>query len=127
MKRLLNVGSGLLEKLRMKFWRKRCAFGMEDGSKNQEISATAFLCLTMVHVDIKGIIDGLWKGEMKCIGPKAKDADLWIAIWEELHKLRPEEILIEVEHVKAHRTEKARQRMSLLESLPLKVMRKRMR
>ena len=39
---------------------------------------------TMVHVDDKGIIDGLWKGEMKCIGPRAPDADLWIAIWEEL-------------------------------------------
>ena len=29
----------------------------------------------MVHVDNKGIIDGLWRGEMKWIGPKAKDAD----------------------------------------------------
>ena len=43
----------------------------------------AFLCLfkkaigpSMVHVDNKGIIDGLWKGEMECIGPNAKDADL---------------------------------------------------
>ena len=43
---------------------------------------TVFLCLfgkviasTMVHVNIKGTIDGLWRGEMKCIGPKAKDAD----------------------------------------------------
>ena len=34
----------------------------------------------MVHVDNKGIIDGLWRGEMKCIGPKAKHADLWISI-----------------------------------------------
>ena len=32
--------------------------------------------LTMVHADNKGIIDGLWTGEMKFIGPKAKDADL---------------------------------------------------
>ena len=24
----------------------------------------------MVHADSKGIIHGLWKGEMKCIGPK---------------------------------------------------------
>ena len=42
----------------------------------------------MDHVDNKGIIDGLWKREMKCSGPKAKDADLWIALWEELNKLR---------------------------------------
>ena len=37
----------------------------------------AFLCLfqkvvgpTMVHVDNKGIIDGLWRGARKCIEPK---------------------------------------------------------
>ena len=35
----------------------------------------------------KGVIDGLWKGEKKCIVPKAKDADLWIMIWEELHRI----------------------------------------
>ena len=56
---------------------------------------TAFLCLlkkvigaTMVHVDNKGIIDGLWRGEVKCNGPKAEDADLWCTNWEELHYLR---------------------------------------
>ena len=55
---------------------------------------TAFLCLfreaigpAMVHVDNKGIIDGLWRGDMKCIGPKARDVDLWILIWEELHRV----------------------------------------
>ena len=43
---------------------------------------TAFLCLLrkaisliVVHVDNKGIIDGLWRGEMRCSGPRAKDAD----------------------------------------------------
>ena len=56
-------------------------------------------------VDNKGTIDGLWKGEVNCIGPKAKDADLWIATWEELNKLRSKGILIEVEHVNAHHTE----------------------
>ena len=35
---------------------------------------------TMAHVDNKGIIDGLWRGEIRCVGPKAKDADLWILI-----------------------------------------------
>ena len=46
---------------------------------------TAFLCLlsrivgpTTAHVDNKGILDGLRRGEMKCIGPKAKDAGLRI-------------------------------------------------
>ena len=48
---------------------------------------TAFLCFlrkaissTLVHVGNKGIIDGVWRGETQCIGPKAQDADLWIAI-----------------------------------------------
>ena len=53
---------------------------------------------------------------MKCIGPKAEDADLWInKIWEELHDLRPKETFIEVEHAKAHNTEKEKQQMSLFE------------
>ena len=29
--------------------------------------------LNMVHVGNKGITDGQWSGEMKCIGPRAKD------------------------------------------------------
>ena len=48
-------------------------------------SLTAFLCLfrwiiglTTGHVDNKGIIDGLRRGEVKCTGPQANDADLWI-------------------------------------------------
>ena len=61
---------------------------------------------TTVHVDNKGIIDGLWRGEMKCIGPRAKDADVWILIWEELHRVHQESILVEAERVKAHRTER---------------------
>ena len=46
---------------------------------------TAFFCLLRkvsgpikVHVDNKGIIDGLRKGEKECIKPRAADADLWI-------------------------------------------------
>ena len=46
---------------------------------------TAFLCLlrkaigpTTVHIEHNGIIDGLWRCEMRCIGSRAKDADLWI-------------------------------------------------
>ena len=51
---------------------------------------TAFLCLLKkvigpisVHVDNKGFLDGLWRGERKCIDPIAGDADLWIKNWEE--------------------------------------------
>ena len=68
-----------------------------------------------VHVDIKGIIDGLWKGERKCIDPQTGDADLWIKIWEELHLLTSKEILAEVEHIKAHRTKKDKEHMSQFE------------
>ena len=41
---------------------------------------TALLCLLTAiigHGDNKGIINGLWRGEMKRIGPKARGADLW--------------------------------------------------
>ena len=62
---------------------------------------TSFLCYlrkalgpTMVHVDNKGLVDGLWRGEMRCIGPKAKDADLWVLIWEEVHRDHREGILV---------------------------------
>ena len=55
---------------------------------------TASLCLLKkvigpikAHVGNKGIIDGLWRGQRKCIGPNAGDADLWIKIWEELRLL----------------------------------------
>ena len=48
---------------------------------------TAFLCLLMkvcgpikVHVDNKGMIDGLRKREKECIEPKAGDADLRVKI-----------------------------------------------
>ena len=67
---------------------------LEVQRANKRAELTAFLCLfrkaiglTMVHVDNKGIIDGLWSGEMRCAGPRAKDADLWIMIWEELHRV----------------------------------------
>ena len=61
-------------------------------------------------------IDGLWRGERKCIDPKAGDADLWTKIWEELHLLTSKEILVEVEHVKAHRTKKDKKDMSHVEA-----------
>ena len=41
---------------------------------------------------------------MKCIGPRARNADLWILIWEEQHRVHQEGILVEVEHVNEHRS-----------------------
>ena len=74
---------------------------------------TAFLCFlkkvigpVKVHVDNKGIINGLRKGEKECIKPRAGDADLCIKSWEELQGLVERGILVEVEHLKAHRTPK---------------------
>ena len=70
-----------------------------------------------MHVDNKGIIDGQWRGERKCIDPKAGDAGLWIKIWEELQLSKSKEILLEVEHVKAHRKEKDNKEMTHSEKL----------
>ena len=44
--------------------------------------------------------------ERECVRPKAGDADLWIKIWEELHRLAARDIVVELEHVKTHRTKK---------------------
>ena len=69
------------------------------------------------------------------IKPGAGDVDMWIKMWEihrskklvmrtcgskfweELHLLRSKEILVEVEHVKAHRTKKEEKDMSHFENL----------
>ena len=66
---------------------------LEVQRANKRAGLTAFLCLSKkvfgpvkVHVDNKGIIDGLCRGERECIKTKAGDADLWIKIWEELHR-----------------------------------------
>ena len=82
--------------------------------------------LIKVHVDNKGIIDGLWRGERKCVNPKAGDAELWIKIWEELHSLAARDIVVEVEHAKAHRTQKAKKKCGIVRSLSRREMRKRM-
>ena len=47
--------------------------------------------------------------------PKAGDSDLCIKIWEQLHHLVSRDIVVEVEHVKAHRTKKDKKEMSQLE------------
>ena len=48
-------------------------------------------------VDNKGIIDGLGRGELKYIGPKAKDGELWMLIWEKVRTIHQEGTLLEVE------------------------------
>ena len=53
---------------------------------------------TTARVDNKGIIGGLWSREMKCIGPKAKDADLWIWMWEEVLRMCEQGVPLEVGH-----------------------------
>ena len=92
---------------------------------------TAFLCLLRKvsgpikdHVDNKGIIDGLRKGEKVCIMSSAGHADLWIKNWEELHELEKRGIPVEVEHVKAHRTKKEKEKMKKLKGSSPKAMRR---
>ena len=52
---------------------------------------------------------------MRCIGPRGKDADFFTSIWEELHRVHQEGILVEGEPVKAHNSKKEMQQMSLFE------------
>ena len=96
---------------------------------------TAFLCLLKkvigpinVHVYNKGIIDGLRQGEKECIKPRAGDTDLWKKTWEEIHSPVDKCISVQVEHVKAHRTKKEKENMSLFEKFVTtrKAMRKQM-
>ena len=54
---------------------------------------------------------------MKCVGPQAKDADLWILVREEVRSVHQEGMLLEVEHVKAHRSKKEKKDMALFGSL----------
>ena len=69
-----------------------------------------------VHVDNKGIVDGYGEEkERNCTNPRAGDADLRIKILEELHRLVSRDIVVEVEHVKAHRTKKDKKEMSQFE------------
>ena len=46
---------------------------------------------------------------------KAGDADEWIKNWEELPLFTSKEILVDVEHVQAHRTETDKQEMTQFE------------
>ena len=83
----------------------------------KRVELTAFPCLrkkvigpVKVNVDNEGIIDGLWRGGRKRIDSKAGDADLWIKNCKGLHLPTSKEISVDVEHAKAHRTEKGQER-----------------
>ena len=69
-----------------------------------------------VQVDNKGIVDGLWRAEMRSIGPRAKDADFWI-FGRSCTEFIKKALLVEVEHVNAHRSKKEMQQMSLFEKV----------
>ena len=79
---------------------------------------TVFLCLfrgiigpTTAHAELVGF----WRGAMKCMDPNAKDVDLWILIWEEVHRVHQEGTILEVERFEAHCTMKEKQEMTLFE------------
>ena len=58
----------------------------------------------------------LFIGRMEGL-PKSSDDHLWKNIWEELHLLVSKEFLVEVEHVKAHRTKEGQKRCQTLRGL----------
>ena len=83
------------------------AFEVQLTIKRAEL--TVFVCLLekvigsiKVHVDNKGVIDGLWRGERKCIGPKAGGADNFVS----------RDIVVEVEHSEKFVTEGNEKTMS---------------
>ena len=95
---------------------RRAEYEVQRTIKRAEL--TAFTCILRkvigpikIHVGNKGKIDGLRKGKKECIEPRAGDADLWIKNWEELHSLVERGILVEVGHVKAHRTKKRKRKI----------------
>ena len=51
----------------------------------------------------------------ECIKPRAGDADMWITTWDELHEVVRRGILVEVAHVKAHRTKQEKEKMKKIE------------
>ena len=72
-----------MEPLRGMYSSMEAAYEVQRTIKRAEL--TVFLCLLRkvigpikVHVDNKGIFDGLRKGKKECIKPRAGDADLWL-------------------------------------------------
>ena len=75
---------------------------------SEDLSATA-------HEDNKGIIDGLWRREMKGSGPKGEGSRSVDVDLEEVHRTDQEGRLPDVEHAKAQRSKKEKQDMTLVE------------
>ena len=97
-----------LKKKHLLYGAMEAEFEVQRTIKRAEL--TAFLCLLKIVIGpIKVHLNN--KGKK----PRAGDADLWIKIWEELHGLAERCILVEVEHVKAHRTKKEKTDMSHFE------------
>ena len=89
---------------------------MQRTVKRAELTASLSLLRntigpTLVHVNNRGIIDGLWKGETN-YSQRAKDATCGSR--EELHGVHQKKTCGGSEHVKAHRSEKEKQ-ISLFE------------
>ena len=83
---------------------------------------TAFLCLLRriigpdtEHIDNKGIIDGLWRGAMKCIGSKSEGRRLVDFDLREARRSHQQGVLLEVEHAKAHQLQQRKQTMTSFE------------
>ena len=74
--------------------------GDPTGIRGQEEQLSVLLWFMLI-TKISSTV--LWTGELKC-GPKAKDAHLWILIWEKKRGIHAEGILLEVGHVKADRS-----------------------
>ena len=58
--------------------RRKC----RERSKEQSyghlpIALASLIGPSTILTDEMGILDGLWRGEEGCLGPKQKDADLW--------------------------------------------------
>ena len=84
---------------------------------------TAFLCMLMkdigpikVHDDNKELLMGYGlEKEKGSVRKLALLTDLWIKNWEQLHHFVSRDLVVEVEHVNAHRTKKDKNDMSHLE------------
>ena len=72
-----------------------------------------------IHTDNLGILNGVHRGEKKCIGPKAKEADFWVKIWKEIEEVRDEDIWFDVKRVRAQRTQKGKGTMLFFEEIAM--------
>ena len=71
------------------------------------------------------IIDGLWRRKEGCNGPKQNEADLRVKLWKLLTECVEKNWDLDVNHVKAHRTDKEKKAMTKEQQLFWKKMRRR--